>query len=312
MSLARKTIRYLDRSCRVSLAGKTVLITGAGSGIGYKTAEIMLYLGASVIMACRNLPKAENARRQLLADYPGSDIRIMPLDLADFRSIDSFAANLPDADVFINNAGVFHLPGKKTADGFPMVMGVNYLGVYRLSEKALPLLRERGRETVWINTVSFVHRLAKVDFSRFFDDRGSYPRSKLCLARYTRFLADRYRGTNIRVYQIHPGIALTPIAGHVFPRLYRLAPLSPFNSPEKSSLSPAWILSRQVPEGSLVGPKGFLNIWGYPGINRPCRRAGKEIEPLIRFTESLAAEPCRGADNPAPTAGSGANEAPPI
>ena len=76
VSLSEKTIRYLREECACSLKGKTAAITGASSGIGLKTAETLIGLGASVIMACRNPGKAEEARRKLLADYPEAEIRI--------------------------------------------------------------------------------------------------------------------------------------------------------------------------------------------------------------------------------------------
>ena len=289
MSLSEKTIRYLREECRCSLEGKTAAITGASGGIGLKTAEILVYLGAAVIMACRNPEKAERVRRQLVAEYPRADIRILPLDLADFCSVDAFAETLPDVDVFINNAGVFHRPGRKTRDGFDLVMGTNYLGVYRLSEKLLPRLLECGHEVVYINTVSIVHKTGKVDFRHFSDSRGAYSRSKICLARYSLHLAEKYAGTNIHVVMSHPGIAITSIAKHVFGPLYVLAKIAPFNSAEKSSLAAAWILSHPVPDGSVVGPNRMLCIWGYPGINRPCPKASREIEPLIAFTDRLLA-----------------------
>ncbi len=290
MSLSAKTVRYLRRHCGGSLAGKTVLITGATSGIGLKTAEILLYLGAEIIMACRNGQKAAGIREQLMAEYPDARIRTMRLDMADFHSIDAFAEQLPDVDVFINNAGVYRHPGEKTADGFQLVIGTNYLGVYRLSEKILPKLEACGHDVVYINTISIVYKTARVNFSRFQDDRGSYPRSKLCLARYTCSLARRCKGTNVHVLMSHPGIAVTGIAAHAYRRLYRLAPLSPFNTPEKSALAAAWILTHTVPEGSVVGPKGFLNIWGYPGINRRSRKISQDIEPLLDYTGKLVKE----------------------
>ena len=290
MSLSEKTILYLKKECSCSLRGKTVAITGASGGIGLKTAETMIFLGAAVIMACRNQEKAEAARRQLLQDYPQAEIRILPLDMADFSSVDAFAEALPDVDVFINNAGVFYRPGLKTRDGFDLVMGTNYLGVYRLSEKLLPRFLECGHEVVYINTISLIHKAAKVDFRHFSDSRGAYARSKLCLARYSHYLAEKYAGTNIRVVMSHPGIAITSIAKHVFGPLYVLAEIAPFNSAEKSSLSAAWILSHPVPDGSVVGPNRLLCGWGYPEINRPCPKAAREIEPLIAYTERILAE----------------------
>ena len=285
MSLSDKTVSYICRHCPCSLTGKTVLITGGNSGIGFKTAETMLFLGASVILACRNAEKAEAARQKLLADYPAGDIRVMLLDLADFRSIDAFVDRLPDVDVFINNAGLFHHPHQKTADGFELVMGTNYIGVHYLSERVLPIFRQCGHEVVYLNTVSIIHKVARVNYSRFFADRNAYSRSKLCLARYTAHLAEQYAGTNIRVYMIHPGLAVTPIASHICGGMYTLAKLLPINSAEKSSLAAVWLLSHDVPVGSVVGPSHIFGGWGYPGINRPCRRALCGVEPLIAFTK---------------------------
>lgn len=281
--LSKKTLRYLQKHCK-RLEGKTALITGANGGIGFKTAETLVYLGASVILACRNEEKARSARERLLADYPQADIRVMRLDIADFASVDSFAGQLPDVDVFINNAGVFHRPGERTADGLEAVMGTNYIGTVRVGEKVLPKLEKCGHDVVYVNTVSLVHKFARVDFGRFYDEKGSYARSKLCLARYTEHLAREYRGTNVHVFMSHPGIAITEIASHLFGKLYFLARLMPFNSAEKSSLAAAYILSGNAPDGSVVGPHILFCAWGYPKVNRKSKRALREIEPLVGFT----------------------------
>ena len=264
-----------------------MLITGANSGVGFKTAEIMIYLGAAVVMACRSAEKAEAARGKLLEDYPDADIRFAQLDLADFISIDAFAERLPEVDVFINNAGLFHRRGEKTKDGFDLVMGTNYIGVYYLGEKVLPKLAESGREVVYINTISIIHKVARVRYSRFDDSRGAYARSKLCLARYSRHLAEKYKAANIRVYMTHPGIALTPIASHFLGGMDALSKIVPINSAEKSSLAAAWILSHDVPDGGIVGPNKVFGVWGYPKLNRTCRRVKRNIGPLIEFTEDL-------------------------
>ena len=82
MALTEKTKTWIRKNADVDLTGKTVLITGANSGIGFKTVETMAYLGASVVMACRKMEKALTAKEKLLADYPHADIHIMELDLS--------------------------------------------------------------------------------------------------------------------------------------------------------------------------------------------------------------------------------------
>ena len=115
MSLTAKTRRWLGKNADISLKGKTAVVTGANSGVGYKTAETLLYLGASVILACRNPQKAKAAQEALAAGYPDSEVSVLALDLADFSSIDAFVSEIKargvDIDVFVNNAGVFHQPG---------------------------------------------------------------------------------------------------------------------------------------------------------------------------------------------------------
>ena len=94
MSLSDKTKRWLKENCNISLNGKTVLVTGANSGVGFKTAEIAVSLGADVILACRNMERAQEARLNLLCDYPEASISVMELDLASLASIEVFCEEL--------------------------------------------------------------------------------------------------------------------------------------------------------------------------------------------------------------------------
>ena len=300
MGLSDKTKNWIKNNCEVSLNGKTVVITGANSGVGFKTAETALYLGAKVVMACRSEKKALNAAAELLGEYPGASVTFMKLDLADLSSIDAFVTELRekivDTYAFVNNAGIFHQPGKTTADGFELVIGTNYVGVYRLSEKLLPYLATLPHEVRYINTISLIHKFAgKIDYSDFWLEKryrnlSAYSRSKLCLAKYTFELAKRYEDTNVRVLMCHPGIALTPLGlnayGKWVKRLSELSFLSNmFNSAEKSSLSLAYILSHDVPPGSIIGPDKGLGGWGYPRQNRVTNKVKTGAEELIAFTE---------------------------
>ena len=298
MSLSGKTKRWLNENCNISLKGKTVLVTGANSGVGFKTAEIAVSLGADVILACRSKERAQEARRKLLCDYPEASISVMQLDLASLTSIEAFTEELEsskvDIDAFVNNAGAFRQPGKKTADGFDLVIGTNYIGTYYLSERVLPYLSSLPHEVVYVNTISIIHKIATVEYADFYYERRThyptfpvYARSKLCLAKYTYAQAKRYAGSNVRILMNHPGMTLTPMGlnalGNGIKRLTGIVErLS--NSPEKSALSLAYILSHEIPAGSIIGPNKGLGGWGYPEMNRVVYRVKEGAEELIRFT----------------------------
>ena len=298
MSLSNKTKKWLNKNCGISLKGKTVIVTGANSGIGFKTAEISVYLGADVILACRDENKASSARDDLLRDYPDANVKIMKLDLASLSSIDAFVKELVDnkTDVyaFVNNAGCFHHPGKKTEYGCDLVIGTNYFGVYYLSERILPYLETLHHDVIYVNTVSVIIKTAKeIDYQDFYFSKKQsnvdvYARSKLCLAKYTFSLAERMKNTGVRVLMNHPGIAITPLGinayGNWVSRMsFLVRPI--MNSPEKSSLSFAYIVSHNASDGSLVGPRAMFNCYGYPKENRLPRKVKSGAEELIRFTE---------------------------
>ena len=217
--------------------------------------------------------------------------------MADLASIDRFADKFSqenlDVDYFVNNAGVFHQPKQKTADGFELVIGTNYVGVYYLTEKLLPYLQTLPHEVGYINTVSIIHKIAKINYQDFYYEKkyknfGAYARSKLCLARYTYALANRCKDTNLRVWMIHPGIAMTPLGMNAFGgKVKGAAKLFSwlFNSPEKSALAVAYLTAKQADAGALIGPRALFGGWGYPKKNRILRKVKVGADALIRFTD---------------------------
>ena len=298
-----KTRTWLKKNADISLRGKTVVVTGANSGVGYKTAETMLYLGARVILACRNPEKADAARSALEAEYPESEITVLKLDLADLSAIDAFVARIRaqaiDIDVFVNNAGVLHPPVKQTKDRFELVIGTNYIGVYYLTEKLIPYLSTLPHEVTYINTISLLHKFVKIDYDDFYCQKRyrtirAYGRSKICLAKYTYHKAKELDCSNVHVYMSHPGISITPMGiNAVGPKLRkharRVQPL--FNSPEKSSLAVAYILAHpRLPAGAIVGPDKCLGGWGYPTVNRTLRKVTTGAEELVAYTEKELAK----------------------
>jgi len=300
MGLSKATLRYFRRRLPEGkpFTGKTVLITGANSGIGFKVAETMVFLGASIIMACRNPEKAKKAKELLSDEYPGAVIALWELDLASFDSIDAFVARLeaekPALDAFVNNAGVFCHPDELTEDGLELVMGTNYIGTVYLTGRILPYLLNSGRQIDLINTISIGHKLGRIDFDDFYGRKhyknfAIYASSKLCLAKYTYRLATQTAKTNVRITMNHPGAAVTPIAYHTFgDRLYRYADLFShiINSAEKSSLSVALQLSDPAPAGSITGPVHLFGSTGYPHRNLVLPRVKRNAGKLIDFTNS--------------------------
>ena len=299
MSLSEITRQWLNKNCNISMKGKRILVTGSNSGVGFKTAEIAVYLGADVILACRNLRRAEEARLKLLRDYPEVSVTVMKIDLASLNSIEAFAEefihNKVDIDVFVNNAGVFRQPGKKTADGFDLVIGTNYIGTYYLSKLLLPYLSTLPHEVVYVNTISIIHKISTIDYENFYYEQEKryrtfpvYARSKLCLAIYSYAQAKRYMGSNVRILMNHPGMTITPMGLNAFGNVIRrlagvVRPLS--NSPEKSALSLAYILSHEISAGSIVGPNKGFGGWGYPEINCVGHKVKEGAEELIHFTD---------------------------
>ncbi len=298
MSLSKRTKKWLTANGLSSLKGKTVLITGANSGIGFKMMETMVYLGADVIMACRNLTKASAAKELLLLEYPDAGIHIMELDLADFASIDAFVEKLQEQhakiDVFVNNAGVFHRPGQQTKDSLELVIGTNYFGTYYVSERIMPYLETLSHRVIYVNTISLIHKFASIKYDDFFYTKHygnfrAYGRSKLCIARYTYALAKKYEGTNLHILMNHPGISITPMELQAFGKVITCLTgwfSGLFNSPEKSALSLAYIMAHDLPSGSIIGPNKLLGGWGYPKPNHIYRKVKEGSEELITYTEA--------------------------
>ena len=284
--LSGKTIGYISGHCG-SLSGKTIVVTGANSGIGYKATEELVFLGARVIMACRSIAKAQAARESLLKDHPEASIEIRQLDLAGKTSIDTFADGIiqdrVDIDAFVNNAGIFRIQGK-TEEGEDIVMGTNFTGTIYLAERLLPYLESLPHKVKMTFTTSISYVLGERSLSEDYSKMSAlklYATSKLRLTRYAISLDKALKGSNIEVILTHPGISITPIADKAFSKAFmKIAhPLGRLliQSPEKSALAVPYVLSNDVESGNIYGPNGFLCGWGYPERNRIHRIATKEM-----------------------------------
>ena len=207
------------------LDGKTVIITGANTGIGKETAVDLARRNARVILACRSREKGEKAAVEVRKRSGNDDVMFRQLDLASLASVRQFAGKVleeePHLDILINNAGVMFCPYTKTEDGFEMQFGVNHLGHYILTN----LLLERMKEapTARIVTVSSIgHKLfgARIMFEDLNSEHSynryqAYGQSKLANILFTRALAKRLEGTRVTANVLHPGAVHSELDRHV-------------------------------------------------------------------------------------------------
>ncbi len=200
---------------------KLVLITGANSGIGKETARGLAAMGATLIMACRNLEKAAPVRDAIIEETGNAGVSLMHVDLASLESIRTFAHEFAGAytclDVLINNAGTFSPTRQETQDGFEKTMGTNHLGPFLLTHLLLPFLIEAPSARV-VNVSSGAAFFGKIHLDDLQMTKsygmvgfGAYAASKLANVFFTQELAQRLEGTRITVNAAHPGVVSTNI-----------------------------------------------------------------------------------------------------
>lgn len=190
--------------------GRTVVVTGANGGIGQVVTRVLADKGATVVMACRNVDKA-----QAIADTIDGDVRVAGLDLADLASVRGFASQQTEFDVLINNAGLMNIPFSRTRDGFETQFGVNHLGHFALTGLLLDKLGDRvvtvcsiaHRQTpkFWIDDLNYEKRCYQRNLA--------YAQSKLANLMFARELQRRLAeaGSDKRSYAVHPGVSGTDL-----------------------------------------------------------------------------------------------------
>lgn len=221
-------------NCKANLDGKTVIVTGANTGVGRETALDLARKGARVIMACRNLEKAHEAAEKIKTTTGNENVIVKELDLASLKSVRHFVEEVHQSedrlDILVNNAGIMRCPYWKTEDGFEMQFGVNHLGHFLLTNLLLDML-EKSKPSRIINVSSLAHVRGKIRFDDLSSEQDyspgpAYAQSKLANVLFTRELSKRLEDTDILVTAVHPGIVKTELARHTSFSKSKLASLT--------------------------------------------------------------------------------------
>jgi NAD(P)-dependent dehydrogenase (short-subunit alcohol dehydrogenase family) len=202
------------------LEGRTVLVTGANSGIGRATAEGLAELGASVVLGCRNEEEGQKARVEIKEKTGNDQLDLLIFDLSDLQSVsraaESFKKRYNKLDVLINNAGFMGYPDRRLSkDGNEIVLATNYLGHFALTLELLDYLMSSADGRI-INLSSYTHRIGRINWGDFQYENGykainAYAKSKLMMVLFTKYLADRLALSNLTVNAVDPGTVYTSI-----------------------------------------------------------------------------------------------------
>jgi len=299
--------------------GRLALITGANSGLGLESARALLARGATVLLACRSLERAEAARQALLAEgeavpsgagLGAGEIELLELDLADLDSVVRAAATVADRygrlDLLLNNAGVMAPPRQLTRQGFELQFGVNHLCHYALTRLLLPLLQATAGARV-VQVTSGAQYFGRLDFDdlqgeRRYDRWAAYGQSKLANVVLAHELQRRHPG--LLSAAAHPGLARTNLqpasiaaSGARFEGVaYRL--LDPlFQSAAQGALPQLFAATAAEAEpAGHYGPNQFGGLRGWPAAVRPAAAALDPVqgERLWQVSEELCHRACLG------------------
>jgi NAD(P)-dependent dehydrogenase (short-subunit alcohol dehydrogenase family) len=253
-----------------SFAGRTVIITGANSGLGAVTARELAAKGAKIVMAVRNTEKGEAAAQQI----PGQ-VEVRPLDLQDLSSVRHFADGVDQADVLINNAGIMAAAYALTVDGFEGQIGTNHLGHFALTNLLLPKLTDRV-----VTVSSMAHWPGRISFddlnwkNRRYSPWLAYSQSKLANLLFTSELQRRLEavGSPLRALAAHPGYSHTNLQGasgrKLGDALMSAATRVFATNADFGARQTLYAASQDLPGNTFVGPR-----FGYIGRTQPSARS---------------------------------------
>ena len=268
--------------------GRVAVVTGANSGLGLATSRELARAGATVVMACRDAGRGEEALAAVRSTVPGGSLELAPLDLASLASISELAEALlaehQTIDLLINNAGVMATPRRLTEDGFELQFGTNHLGHFALTGRLLPALL-RGEASRVVTVSSMAHRSGRISFDDLSGERryfrwAAYGQSKLANLLFAYELQRRAEavGAPLASMAAHPGYSATNlqssgpgVGGGIFAAankaLMAITNRLIAQSGDDGALSSLYAATFPgLPGGSFVGPDGPFEARGAPRV----------------------------------------------
>jgi NAD(P)-dependent dehydrogenase (short-subunit alcohol dehydrogenase family) len=258
--------------------GRTAVITGANTGLGYETAAALAATRAHVVLAVRNLDKGKEAADRIVAATPGASVAVQELDLTSLESVraaaDQVRSQHDTIDLLINNAGVMFTPKATTKDGFELQFGTNHLGHFAFTGLLLDrLLAVEGSRVVTVSSMGhrFVSgiRFDDLQWEHEYRRIGAYGQAKLANLLITYELQRRLRGTSTIAVAAHPGGSRTELTRNLPPVVSAASRLlePTFQGADMGSLPTLRAATDpDVLGGQYYGPDGFAELRGYPKI----------------------------------------------
>lgn len=273
------------------LAGKTVIVTGANSGLGYYTSKALALKGAKVIMACRSMERGDIARQRIVDEGVVVEPEVWKLDLASLESVREFAlkfeASGQGLDLLINNAGLMAIPYQRTEDGFEMQFGVNHLGHFALTARLWPSLSKREDSRV-VQVSSVAHKWGSIRFEDIHWEKGykkwsAYGMSKLANLLFIDQLGSQLadKESSIIASAAHPGYADTELQAKGSRMEGSRLGADTFNLANKLLAQPAAMgalptlyaaTAPDVRQGAYYGPNGWMKMHGWPAPDIPSQK----------------------------------------
>ena len=262
-----------------SQKGRIAIVTGSNIGLGYETALALAKKDMKVILACRNLEKANGAIEKIKSRAPKADLEAIQIDLSKLNSVEDFAENYlkkyDQLDLLINNAGVMMPPYTLTDDGFELQLAANHLGHFKLTGHLLDTIEKTPNSRI-VSLSSNAHKSGKINFDDLqskenYSALAAYGQSKLACLMFAYELQRRLENAGYQTISTaaHPGVSVTNLVQHIpFWVKILFSPLIPFltHSPEAGAKPTLYAaLGQDAKGGEYFGPTGFNEMKGKAG-----------------------------------------------